>query len=370
METKLAKPESAKSEDHKPAAIIDLRSDTVTKPTPEMRHAMAEAEVGDDVYGEDPTVNRLEARAAQIFEREASIFVPTGTMGNQIAIKIHTRHGQEIICEERAHIINLESATISAFSGCMPRPIYGEDGILTWDQIKRRIAPKVYYRAQTGLIVLENTLNLAGGTIFPQAAADEICGKAHETGIPVHLDGARIFNAAAATGKTIAELSRKFDSVMFCLSKGLGAPVGSMLLGSKVFIEQARIYRKAMGGGMRQAGVLAAAGLVALEKMPARLKEDHENARLLAEGLAQAPGIKIDPAKVLTNILVFDVSGTGTAPDFNQKLAERNVLANAISGEHMRLVTHMDVTREQCLRTIDAVRSVCEEFSAVRRATS
>src|SRR5438874_7774942 len=162
------------------ATIIDLLSDTVTKPTPEMRRAMAEAEVGDDVYGEDPTVNRLEARAAEIFEREAAIFVPTGTMGNQIAIKIHTRHGQEIICEERAHIINLESATVSAFSGCMPRPIYGEDGILTWDQIKKRIAPKVYYRAQTGLIVLENTLNLAGGTIFPQAAADEICDKAHE----------------------------------------------------------------------------------------------------------------------------------------------------------------------------------------------
>src|SRR5947209_14591945 len=266
MEIKLAQPESAKAEDHKPAAIIDLRSDTVTKPTPEMRRAMAEAEVGDDVYGEDPTVNRLEARAAQVFEREASIFVPTGTMGNQIAIKIHTRHGQEIICEERAHIINLESATVSAFSGCMPRPIYGEDGILTWDQIKRRIAPKVYYRAQTGLIVLENTLNLAGGTIFPQAAADEICGKAHESGIPVHMDGARIFNAAAATGKTVAELSRKFDSVMFCLSKGLGAPVGSMLLGSKDFINKARMYRKAMGGGLRQAGVLAAAGLVALEK--------------------------------------------------------------------------------------------------------
>src|SRR5437763_1400245 len=226
---------SAKSSatEGKPARFVDLRSDTVTQPTPEMRRAMAEAEVGDDVYGEDPTVNRLEQRAAQIFEREAAIFVPTGTMGNQIAIKVHTHHGQEIICEERAHIINLESATVAAFSGCQPRTIYGEDGVLTWAQIKRKISPKAYYRSQTSLIVLENTLNLAGGAIFPQATADEICDKAHEAGIPVHLDGARIFNASAATGKTVAELSRKFDSIMFCLSKGLSAPVGSMLLGSK-----------------------------------------------------------------------------------------------------------------------------------------
>src|SRR5437016_4786835 len=186
------------------SSFVDLRSDTVTQPTPEMRRAMAEAEVGDDVYGEDPTVNRLEHRAAQIFEREAAIFVPTGTMGNQIAIKVHTHHGQEIICEERAHIINLESATVAAFSGCQPRTIYGEDGVLTWAQIKRKISPKAYYRSQTGLIVLENTLNLAGGTIFPQATADEICDRAHESGLLVHLDGARIFNAATATRKSVA----------------------------------------------------------------------------------------------------------------------------------------------------------------------
>ena len=347
------------AQDYKPAGVIDLRSDTVTKPTSEMRRAMAEAEVGDDVYGEDPTVNRLEQRAAQIFEREAALFVPTGTMGNQIAIKVHTHHGQEVICEERAHIINLESATISAFSGCMPRPIYGEDGVLTWAQIERRIAPRVYYRSQTGLIVLENTLNLAGGTIFPQEGADEICDRAHAAGLPVHLDGARIFNAAAATGKSVAELSRKFDSVMFCLSKGLAAPVGSMLAGSKAFIEKARVFRKAMGGGMRQAGVLAAAGLVALEKMPARLKEDHANARVLAEGLAQIPGIKIDPRKVPTNILVFDVSATGmTAEHFNRRLAQNNVLANAISHDQMRLVTHLNVSREDCLKAIDVVRVI------------
>jgi len=360
MPTKLTKPERSSPETHHPAVPIDLRSDTVTRPTPEMRRAMAEAEVGDDVYGEDPTVNRLEQRSAEIFAREAAIFVPTGTMGNQIAIKIHTHHGQEVICEERAHIINLESATLAAFSGCQPRVINGEDGVITWEQIKKRIAPRVYYRAQTGLIVLENTLNLAGGTIFPKTVADEICDRAHEEGIPVHLDGARIFNAAAATGKTVAELSRKFDSVMFCLSKGLGAPVGSILLGSKDFINKARVYRKAMGGGMRQAGVLAAAGLVALEKMPSRLQEDHENARILAEGLAQIRGIKIDPKKVLTNILVFDVSDTGiSAYDFNQKLADKNVLANAISPDHMRLVTHKDVSRQQCLQTIEMIRAMC-----------
>ena len=322
---------------------------------------MAEAEVGDDVYGEDPTVNRLEQRAAQIFEREAALFVPTGTMGNQIAIKVHTRPGQEVICEERAHIINLESATIASFSGCMPRAIKGEDGALTWAEIKRRIAPKVYYRSQTGLIVLENTTNLAGGTIFPQQDADEICERAHEMGLPVHLDGARIFNAAVATGKSVSELSRRFDSVMFCLSKGLGAPVGSILAGDKAFIDQARVYRKAMGGGMRQAGILAAAGLVALEKMPARLREDHDNARLLAEGLSRIPGVKIDPKKVPTNILVFDIGETGmSAADFNQELAQRNVLGNAIGPELMRLVTHKDVSREDCLRALDIVQDICK----------
>ncbi len=342
--------------------MVDLRSDTVTKPTAEMRRAMAEAEVGDDVYGEDPSVNRLEQRAAQIFEREAALFVPTGTMGNQIAIKVHTHHGQEVICEERAHIINLESATVAAFSGCMPRTIYGEDGVLTWAQIKRKIAPTAYYRSQTGLIVLENTLNLAGGTIFPQDVADEVCDRAHEAGLPVHLDGARIFNASVATGKPVAQISRKFDSVMFCLSKGLGAPVGSMLLGSKAFIERARVYRKAMGGGMRQAGILAAAGLIALEKMPPRLKEDHENARLLVEGLAQIPGIKIDPQKVPTNILVFDVGGTGIeANEFNQRLAVKKVLANVIGPELMRFVTNLNVSREDCLQTLDVVREICRK---------
>src|SRR5579864_2561489 len=331
MNLSLAQSESIAADQPRRKTAIDLRSDTVTRPTPEMRRAMAEAEVGDDVYGEDPTVNRLQELAAKIFARESALFVPSGTMGNQIAVKCHTHHGQEIICEERAHFINLESATVAAFSGCQPRTIYGEDGVITWAQIKKRIAPPAYYRAQTGLIELENTGSLTGGTVFPQDVADEICDGAHEMGLPVHLDGARIFNAATAMGKPVAEIARKFDSVMFCLSKGLCAPVGSMLVGSKAFIDRARVFRKAMGGGMRQSGVLAAAGLIALEKMPARLQEDHDNARLLAEGLAEIKGIKIDAKKVRTNILVFNIVGTGMdTAEFSRKLGEKKVLAAGI----------------------------------------
>src|SRR5690348_423937 len=331
------------------SAIVDLRSDTVTRPTPEMRRAMAEAEVGDDVYGEDPTINRLEQRAAEIFQREAALFVPSGTMGNQIAIKVHTKPGQEIICEERAHIFNYEMAMLAHFSGCLVRPVPAPDGILTWDRVERVIAPGIYYKAQTGLISLENTHNMAGGTVYQQEVADEICDRSHEIGLPVHLDGARIFNAATALGRPVAEITKKFDSVMFCLSKGLGAPVGSILVGSKSFIEKARAYRKALGGGMRQAGVLAAAGLIALEKMPARLSEDHENAQVLARGLAELPGIKIDPTKVASNILVFNISGTGmNTAEFSRRLAERKVLAAGIDAENMRFVTHMDVSRRDC----------------------
>ena len=247
MNPKLAHPEPAQTSEHKTKAALDFRSDTVTRPTPEMRRAMAEAEVGDDVYGEDPTINRLEERAAHVFGRGAAIFVPSGTMGNQVAIKIHTHHGQEIICDERGHIFNYEMATLASFSGCVVRPIYGEGGMLSWAEIRKRIAPGIYYRAQTGLISLENTHNMAGGTVYRQEVADEICDRAHEIGLPVHLDGARVFNAATALGRPVAEITRKFDSVMFCLSKGLGAPVGSMLVGSKAFIEKARAYRKALG---------------------------------------------------------------------------------------------------------------------------
>jgi threonine aldolase len=324
-----------------------------------MRRAMAEAEVGDDVYGEDPTINRLERRAAEIFRREAAIFVPTGTMGNQIAIKIHTQPGQEIICEERAHIFNWEMATLSSFSGCIVRPVFSATGVLGWAEIRKAVAPKIYYRAQTGLIVLENTHNMAGGTVSPAEVMDEVCNSAHSVGIPVHLDGARIFNAATYLGKPVAEITRGFDSVMFCLSKGLGAPVGSMLVGSKSFIERARIHRKALGGGMRQAGILAAAGLIALENMTTRLNEDHDNAKFLADSVAQMSGIKLDVSRVQSNIVIFEIThSTMDALVVTRKLAEENILASGIGPRHMRFVTHMDVDRPACARAIEAMQKV------------
>jgi threonine aldolase len=340
-------------------AVVDLRSDTVTKPTPEMRRAMAEAEVGDDVYGEDPTVNKLQAKAAEIFEREAALFVPTGSMGNLIAIKVWTHHGNEVICEERGHINQYEMASMSAIAGCMPRTTTAPDGILTWELIEPLIRPKIYYRAQTGLISLENTHNMAGGTTYPPEVADETCDRAHAAGLQVHLDGARIFNAAVALGRSVAELTRKFDSVMFCLSKGLGAPVGSMLVGSGEFIRKAHVYRKLFGGGMRQVGVLGAAGLVALEKSPAKLHVDHQNARSLAEGLAKIPGISIDPKKVQTNIVIFDVRGTGrTAAEICAELAKRKVLAAPTDKFAIRMVTHFDVDRQGIGNALEALREI------------
>jgi threonine aldolase len=342
-------------------AIVDLRSDTVTKPTPAMRRAMAEAEVGDDVYREDPTVNRLQERAAEIFEREAALFVPSGTMGNQAAIKVHTRPGQEVICEQRAHIYNYEMAMMGAFSGCVPRPIFAEDGILTWERIEPEVRGRSDHRPRTGLVSLENTSNLAGGSVYPPEVADDICERAHAAGLPVHLDGARIFNASAALGRSVVELTKKFDSIMFCLSKGLGAPVGSMLVGSKEFFEEARLVRKMLGGGMRQAGVLAAAGLIALEEGPKHLSTDHENARFLAHGLAEIPGIKIDPAKIVTNILFFNVTGTGMSSfEISKRLAAQNVLANGVTPQMMRMVTHRDVDRAGCERALQVLRDVLQ----------
>ncbi|HLY63630.1 MAG TPA: GntG family PLP-dependent aldolase [Terriglobia bacterium] len=339
--------------------VVDLRSDTVTRPTPAMRRAMAEAEVGDDVYREDPTVNRLQERAAEIFHREAALFVPSGTMGNQAAIKVHTRSGQEIVCEQRAHILNYEMAMMSAFSGCMPRAIRAEDGILNWELIAPQIHARSDHHASTGLVSLENTSNLAGGTIYPQKTVIEICARAHALHLPVHLDGARIFNAAVASGNSVVELTSPFDSVMFCLSKGLGAPVGSMLVGSKAFIEEAHTMRKMLGGGMRQAGVLAAAGLIALEETPQRLHVDHENARFIAHALAEIPGIAINPAKVVSNILFFDVTETGlTSFELSKRLAAQNILANGLSPESMRMVTHFDVDRAGCERAIRVLAEV------------
>jgi threonine aldolase len=336
--------------------MIDLRSDTVTRPTPAMREAMASAEVGDDVYSEDPTINRLEREAAEVFGKEASIFVPTGTMGNQIAIRLHTQHGQEVICEARSHVLDWEMAMMAAFSGCQARTVAADRGILTWDHIKPAIGAKIYYRAQTGLISLENTHNMAGGTVTPLPVLEGIWAGARQVGLPVHLDGARVFNAATALSISVAKLTGGFDTVMFCLSKGLGAPVGSMLVGSENAIKQARIHRKALGGGMRQAGILAAAGLIALHEMPKRLHEDHANARLLAETVAAEPKVaEIDLGAVETNIVIFKLRGKeedkgGDAAAFTAALKQKGVLVSAIGPHSVRFVTHYDVDRAACQR--------------------
>lgn len=337
--------------------FIDLRSDTVTRPSERMRRAMAEAEVGDDVYNEDPTVNRLEARAAELLGKEASLFVPTGTMGNTIAIKLHTRHGEEVACDSRSHIIDWELSMMAWFSGCIPRSIPTEDGILTWSKIEPALRSFGPHNAPTTLISIENTHNVAGGTVYPIETVDEIGHQAHRRRLKVHMDGARIFNAAAALKVPVSRIARAADTVMFCLSKGLGAPVGSMLVGNAEDIAQARLYRKRLGGGMRQAGVLAAAGLVALEDSPVKLHADHENARFLATELAGIPGLKIAPERVETNIVLFDISELGcTTADFSLGLKERGILANGIANGVMRMVTHLDVSREQCEIAIQKTR--------------
>ncbi|HEY2040839.1 MAG TPA: GntG family PLP-dependent aldolase [Edaphobacter sp.] len=341
--------------------MIDLRSDTVTRPTPAMRKAMAESEVGDDVYGEDPTVNRLEKEAAAVFGREAAIFVPTGTMGNQIAIRLHTEHGQEVICESRSHVLDWEMATMASFSGCQARTVEGERGVLTWDRIRRAIGPKIYYRQPTGLVCLENTHNMAGGTVTPLDVMKEVWQGAKQAGLPVHLDGARVFNAATALKVGVGELTAGFDTVMFCLSKGLGAPVGSMLVGSTKVIERARVFRKALGGGMRQAGVLAAAGLIALHEMSQRLAEDHAHARLLAEAVANAASAEIDLDAVQTNIVIFQLRGEGDAAGFCAALKQKGVLASAIGPHSVRFVTHYDVSREDCQQASEIVSALLNQ---------
>ncbi len=343
---------------------IDLRSDTVTRPTPAMRAAMAAAEVGDDVYGEDPTVNLLELRAAELFGREAALFVPTGTMGNQIAIRLHTHPGQEVIAEARAHILDYEMATTAVFSGCLIRAVPAEGGILTWKHIEAAIQPWGNFRAATGLIEIENTANLAGGRVSDLQVLDEIVAGAKERKLPTHLDGARIFNAAVALNVDVQTLTRGFDTVMFCLSKGLGAPVGSMLVGSAELMKRARIFRKALGGGMRQAGVLAAAGLIALEDGPKGLANDHANARLLAEALAAMEGVSIDLDSVETNIVIFRLAAGAGAPELAARLKERGVLVNAVGPDAIRLVTHRDVSRKDCL---DAAETLSEEIEAGMR---
>ncbi len=340
--------------------VIDLRSDTVTRPTPGMRKAIADAEVGDDVFGEDPTVNHLQELCAELTGHEAGLFVPSGSMGNEIAISVHTRPGDEVIAEADSHIVNYELSAMATFAGVLPRTIPSEQGWLSVEQVKRAIRPRAYYNARTGLIVLENTHNMKGGSIYPQDEALRVIEYAQEQKIPVHLDGARVFNAAAAHKQSVQELTSRFDSVMFCFSKGLGAPIGSMLVGSREFIEEARIVRKRMGGGMRQVGVLAAACLYALQHHVERLIEDHANAKRLAQALAELKGVRVTPPE--TNIVICELTNM-PASRFTRELQSQGVLALPISETRVRMVTHLDVSSEDITQAITAIGAVFSSSS-------
>jgi len=337
--------------------VIDLRSDTVTQPTEAMRRAMAEAVVGDDVYREDPTVNRLELTAAELLGKEAALFVPSGTMGNQIAIAVHAPRGTEVLCEARAHVVEYELASMAVISGCMPRPIATPDGVLTASLIEQARRAELPGLTRAGVIVVENTHNLASGAVTPPAELGEIAALAARTKTPLHMDGARIFHAARACNVEARELARGFDSVMFCLSKGLCAPVGSMLAGTSDFITEARRWRKRLGGGMRQAGVLAAAGLVGLTTMRERLGEDHDNAAALAAGLGTLPGLDLDTPTLLTNIVYVKVSGVaGRNRLIVADLKGRGVLCNAVGADRIRFVTHHGIERRDIDAAIAAAR--------------
>jgi len=335
--------------------MIDLRSDTVTHPTQSMREAMAAAEVGDDVYGEDPTVNRLEERTAELMGREAAVFVPTGTMGNQIAIHLHTQPGSEVVAEAGAHIFNFEMGAMAALSGTLPRPVETADGILDPEQVEAAIQPPAGYRTPTSLVVLENSHNLAGGRVTPPARMAELVAVARRHGLPVHLDGARIHNAAAALDITAAELSAGADTVMFCLSKGLGAPVGSILVGDADTIAEARRVRKLFGGGMRQAGIIAAAGLVALDEVLPTLANDNRRAHDLAVGLAGIPAIVLDPETVDTNIVFFSLADTAPmdAAELAARLVLDGLLCHPLGRDSIRMVTHYHISDDDIARTVE-----------------
>ncbi len=329
-----------------------------------MRRAMAEAEVGDDVYGEDPTVNRLEERAAEILGKEAGLFVPTGSMGNAIAIKVHTEHGQEVICDSRGHIVDWELSMTAWFSGCMVRTIETTDGLLDWGRIQAKLRPFSPRNSRTSLIEVENTHNMAGGTVYPLETLRDIYANARDRGVPVHMDGARIFNASVASGVPVYQFAECADTVMFCVSKALGSPVGSLLVGTKDAIAKARYYRKSLGGGMRQAGVLAAAGLISLEKMPARLADDHANARFVAEALGKLPGVST-PTTVQTNIVMVNVVETGlSAAEVSSRLKANGVLMNPVNSNSLRAVTHYDVSRADCERAVEVFGHVIEHSLA------
>ena len=334
--------------------MIDLRSDTVTRPTPAMRRAMAEAEVGDDVLGDDPTVAALERRTAQILGKETAVYMPSGTMTNQVAVRTWTEPGDEIIIEAGAHTYFFESGGPAALSGVMCRLIQGERGLFTADQVRAVLRPANEHFPRTRLVCVENTHNRGGGTVWPIRQVAEVAAVAREAGLRVHLDGARLWNASVAAGVPEKDYAAHFDSVSVCFSKGLGAPVGSALAGTREFIARARRFRKMFGGGMRQAGIIAAGALYALEHHRERLAEDHANARRLAEGLAGLAGIEIDPATVETNIVVFLVTGM-PAPRLIERMGKVGVLMLARDSTSIRAVTNLDVTRAQIEETIEKV---------------
>jgi threonine aldolase len=337
--------------------MIDLRSDTVTRPTAAMRKAMAEAEVGDDVYREDPTVAKLEEQAAEIIGKESALFMPTGSMGNEVAVLVHTRPGEEVILDAECHILNYELGAMASFGGVLPRPIPGEKGFPTAEQVEEAIRSPIYYNCRALLLCLENTHNMQGGGIYPPERYRQAVEAAHRRGLKVHLDGARLFNASVASATPARQLAQGADSVMITLSKGLAAPAGSLLAGERSFIEEAVRMRKRMGGGMRQVGILAAAGIVALDCMVDRLAEDHLHARLLAQRLSEIPGIEIDPDTVETNIVIFQ-STRIPAPHLTELLKRQGVLCLWTSPRRVRMVTHLDLSREAILAASEIVRKI------------
>lgn len=338
---------------------IDLRSDTFTLPTPAMKAFMMEAELGDDVFGEDPTVNLLEAKTAQLFGMQAALFCPSGTMTNQIGIKAHTQPGDEVICENMSHVYIYEGGGIAFNSGCQVRPISGQRGTITADQIQSAINPDDIHKPATRLVCLENTTNRGGGACYDWSQLLAIRNVCAGNGLSLHLDGARLWNALVAKNETALQYGEIFDSISVCLSKGLGAPVGSVLLGDQAFINKARRIRKVFGGGMRQAGFLAAAGIYALDHHIDRLKEDHHHAQLLANALTNRKVIGTILA-VETNIVIFEVLPPFTAQQFAQALARESIKVIAISPTQIRMVTHLDVTTEMIQRTIKAIDAICQ----------
>jgi|CXWL01.1.fsa_nt_gi threonine aldolase len=338
---------------------IDLRSDTVTKPTPAMREAMACAPVGDDVYGEDPTVNQLQSMAAALLGKEAALFVPSGIMANQLAIRVQTQPGDEVIVEARSHIVRYEHGAAAALAGVQLHMVPTARGLLTADHIAAAIRPKDPYSLRTALICLENTHNSGGGTVYPLETIHHIRTVALKQGIPMHLDGARLFHAVTASGVSARDYAQHFETVSFCLSKGLGAPIGSLIVSDASTIQKLRPLRRMYGGGMRQAGIVAAAGLYALTHHLDRLTEDHVHARRLAQLLSLIPGVSIDPSQVETNIVIFDLPNlTQPAGDMVSALREAGVLLNPVGPRSFRAVTHLDVSAADIERAGEIVTHV------------